>query len=132
MVPSSVVRLPALPMTLNGKIDFVALPDKVETPCPQDGTDHERETFEVLATIWAHVLPQAAVSPDANFFAAGGDSLGAARAAALAQDQGIQIEATDLFEAPVLRDLVALVAARGPRNAAPGPDESAPDTCRQV
>ena len=60
-----------------------------------------------IRTLWAQVLdsPKSEISPDANFFEYGGDSVAAIRFVALAHKSGISIDAQTLFAHPVLSDL---------------------------
>ncbi|MCD9260699.1 non-ribosomal peptide synthetase, partial [Bradyrhizobium japonicum SEMIA 5079] len=73
MVPSAFVRLAALPLTLNGKLDRKALPAPGDeayarrTYAPPQG---EMET--VLAQIWAELLGLERVGRHDNFFELGG------------------------------------------------------------
>ncbi|NUR67764.1 MAG: amino acid adenylation domain-containing protein, partial [Streptomyces sp.] len=73
MVPSAVVVLDALPLTVNGKIDRAALP----VPDPEsDGSGLlPRNTTEaLLCTLFASVLGVDRVAADGNFFDLGGNS----------------------------------------------------------
>ncbi|MFD7132159.1 amino acid adenylation domain-containing protein [Streptomyces sp. NPDC059894] len=73
MVPSAVVVLDALPLTVNGKIDHAALP----VPDLDDGAAGLRprtETEEVLCALFAEVLGIDRVAADGNFFDLGGNS----------------------------------------------------------
>ncbi|MFE7262994.1 amino acid adenylation domain-containing protein [Streptomyces sp. NPDC057592] len=82
MVPSALVALDALPLTVNGKVDNRALPAPADTgtgaaaggPPPGDALE------ELLVTLWTEVLsPARPVGTRDSFFVLGGHSLLAAR-----------------------------------------------------
>ncbi|SBS75586.1 Amino acid adenylation domain protein (fragment) [uncultured Mycobacterium sp.] len=105
MVPVAVLALPALPLTVSGKLDRRALP----TPDYQ-GIDNYRAptslTEEILVGIFAQVLGVERVGVDDSFFDLGGDSLSAMRLIAAVNaslDAGIAVRA--LFEAPTIAQL---------------------------
>ena len=113
MVPSAVVVIDALPLTVNGKLDTRALP----APEYQE-VDHYRApgnlTEEILAGIYAQVLGLDRVGVDESFFELGGDSLSAMRVVAAvnkALDAGISVRA--VFEAPSVAQLALRVGEAG-------------------
>ncbi len=73
LVPADIVRLPELPITPNGKVDWQALP----APAPPG---HAR--LDLLCRIFAEVLELPHVGPDESFFDLGGHPLLAPRLAA--------------------------------------------------
>src|ERR1700734_1572923 len=105
MVPTAVVALDALPVTVNGKLDTRALP----APDYQ-GVDRYRApnsaVEEILAGVYAEVLGLDRVGVDDSFFDLGGDSLSAMRLIAAvntALDAGLAVRA--VFEAPTIAQL---------------------------
>ncbi|MPZ39503.1 MAG: amino acid adenylation domain-containing protein [Rhizobiales bacterium] len=101
MVPSRIMVLAALPLTPNGKIDRRALPDPQGT-----ATAHvppRTETEAALATIWADLLGQKAISVTDNFFELGGDSLIAIQVAnRIKRDFGYELALRELFKTPTI------------------------------
>ena len=105
MVPTAIVALDALPLTVNGKLDTRALP----APEYQD-TDHYRAPASavegLLAGIYSQVLGVQRVGVDDSFFDLGGDSLSAMRLVAAvntALKAGLSLRT--LFEAPTIAQL---------------------------
>ncbi|BBZ31542.1 hypothetical protein MCNF_01470 [Mycolicibacterium confluentis] len=105
MVPSAVVVLEVLPLTVNGKLDKRALPAPEYTD-----TDRYRApsnpTEEILAGIYARILDLDLVGADDSFFDLGGDSLSAMRLVAAINttlDTGLAVRT--LFDAPTVAQL---------------------------
>src|SRR5262249_21353439 len=75
MMPSAIVRLESFPLTLNGKLDYQALPDPSgERPRPEETFVAARNPLEViLSRIWAIVLGIERIGVDDNFFELGGN-----------------------------------------------------------
>ena len=114
MLPADFVRLDALPLTANGKIDRKALPD----PIPQLEVKFTapRTPVEVrLAGIWRQVLDLKRVSVHANFFELGGHSLLAARVVSRAREEfDRQFSLHDLFDSPTIAGWAEKIEANGP------------------
>ncbi|KAL2918346.1 hypothetical protein HK105_202273 [Polyrhizophydium stewartii] len=110
MVPSAVVVLEAMPMNVNGKVDKKALAAMhVEIAVDALQTDTER----ALAAVWSQVLGVhvAGIGRATSFFALGGDSISAIKAAAAMQRAGISITVPQLFKAQTVARVAALVDA---------------------
>ncbi|WP_246763631.1 non-ribosomal peptide synthetase [Rhizobium sp. 007] len=111
MVPSAFVRLAALPLTANGKLDRKGL------PAPEDDA-YARAAYEApqggietaLAAIWAELLGVERVGRHDHFFELGGHSLLAVQLSSrLSQAVGVALPLTRLFANPVLADLAASI-----------------------
>lgn len=64
-----------------------------------------------LARVWEDVLALAPIGVDDDFFDLGGDSLRAfALIAAIKRDRGVSLKPRDLFDAPTIAGLAALIA----------------------
>ncbi|HZB96710.1 MAG TPA: amino acid adenylation domain-containing protein, partial [Herpetosiphonaceae bacterium] len=81
MVPASFVRLDALPLNPNGKLDRQALPmpDRASSDGDTPFVGPRTPVEELLAQIWTDLLGLPRISVHANFFALGGHSLLAAQ-----------------------------------------------------
>ncbi|WP_373568275.1 amino acid adenylation domain-containing protein [Bradyrhizobium cajani] len=110
MVPSAFVRLAALPLTVNGKLDRKALaaPDD-EAYAPRAYEPPQGEIEITLAQIWAELLGVERVGRHDDFFELGGHSLLAVQLLSRALDAGFNFTAADLFQAPVLRELASKI-----------------------
>lgn len=121
MVPDAYVKLAALPITPNGKLDRAALPAPDADNMLPDADDRGRETVvaasltpveERVADIVGKLLKldDAATDIDANFFLLGGHSmLGTQIIARVADSFGVDVTLRTLFEAPSVRQLSAEV-----------------------
>ncbi|MFE6664953.1 amino acid adenylation domain-containing protein [Streptomyces sp. NPDC057697] len=107
MVPSALVPLPEIPLTPNGKVDRTALP-LPETSPNHRGTAPRSAAERHVAAAWCEVLelPGQDLDIDADFFALGGDSFSALRAARLI---GPDLRVVSLFTHPTVRELAALL-----------------------
>jgi hypothetical protein len=116
MIPAAYVRLEAMPLTANGKLDRKALPaPEAEAYATRsyEAPVGERETM--LAAIWAEVLKLERVGRHDNFFDLGGHSLLALRVIIRLQGElSLEVKISDLFARPVLVEF-----ARGLEKAAP-------------
>ncbi|MET9210698.1 MULTISPECIES: amino acid adenylation domain-containing protein [unclassified Nocardia] len=126
LVPEAFVVLDTLPRTVNGKLDRAALPAPVfEAAAFRAPTT---PTEQLVAEVYAEILGVDAVGADDDFFALGGNSLLATRAAArisAALDRAVGVRL--LFEAPAVTDLALRVhrsaeLAALPLVAGPRPD----------
>jgi amino acid adenylation domain-containing protein len=112
MVPAQFVRLQAMPLTPNGKVDRAALPAPsrswLETGEPFVAPRDELEAG--LAGIWASVLGVDRVGVTQSFFDLGGHSLTAVRLAArVERELGHRLDLASLFLAPTVEQQAALL-----------------------
>jgi amino acid adenylation domain-containing protein len=106
MIPAAYVRLDALPVTPNGKLDRKALPAPEGGAFPARGYEAPSgRVEEALAEIWAGLLGVERVGRRDHFFELGGHSLLAVRVVSrVRQVLGVKAQPGDLFERPVLAD----------------------------
>lgn len=110
MVPALFVRLPALPMTPNGKVDRAALPAPDTTNTLRDGDIvlPGTPTEQRLAEIMAPLLDLEQIGIDDNFFMLGGHSLlGTQIIMRIAATFGVTLTLLILFQSPTIRQLSA-------------------------
>ncbi|WP_030843619.1 non-ribosomal peptide synthetase [Streptomyces sp. NRRL F-4474] len=135
MVPARVLRVDALPLTVNGKLDRKALAEQAEQAeraeraeragaagAEQDAPPVAPGTaVTALVAIFTATLPTAAVDADCDFFRAGGDSILAITVVNRARSLGLTITPRDVFLFRTPRALAAHLAATAPGAATPAP-----------
>jgi amino acid adenylation domain-containing protein len=115
MIPTAWMRLDALPLNTNGKLDRGALP----TPNPE--LEHTvafhaptTPTEITLAKIWADVLKRERIGTDDDIFALGADSIQIFQITARANRQGVPILAKHLMKQRTLGNAAAYIDDAGP------------------
>ncbi|MGP6459925.1 non-ribosomal peptide synthase/polyketide synthase [Pseudomonas parakoreensis] len=111
MVPGAFVRLDALPLTPNDKIDRKALPEPgADAVINRPYVAPEGEVETALAQIWSEVLGVEQVGRHDNFFELGGHSLLAVKLVNLLQRAGLQLSLAELFQHPSIESAAALLS----------------------
>jgi amino acid adenylation domain-containing protein len=120
LVPSMIIDVDALPMTPSGKIDRRALPGPSRTE-QYDGDPARSVTWpstgaqHAVGEVFAELLPVRWRRVDDDFFQLGGHSiLAAALVHRLRERCGVLISLSDLFAAPTIAELAALVQRARP------------------
>ena len=108
-IPSVFVQLAALPLSANGKVNRLSLPDPGQSR-PRLSSDYvapRTPEEERLAVIWREVLRLERVGVNDNFFELGGHSLLAAQVVARVRAEfKIEIALRVLFESPTVALMV--------------------------
>ena len=108
MVPSHVVFMESLPITLNGKIDTKRLPE-IEVK-QSDYIAPSTETEKKLEKIWCDILDMEQVSINSDFFDLGGDSLCSIKLVSEVYSVfNIKIGIKDIFKASKIKSLAELI-----------------------
>ena len=108
MLPSLFVKIEALPVTANGKIDRTALPEPaIEPPLRDEAFVAPQSPIEKrLAEIIRALLHLSSVGVNDNFFLLGGHSLlGTQLIVKIRSTFGVDLSLRSLFDAPTIADL---------------------------
>ncbi len=120
MLPSFIVFLDRLPLTINGKLDRAALPAPLARTAALRAPETRVEC--VLARLFSDALGVAEVGLDDNFFALGGHSLNATQILwAIERELGVSLPFRALFQASTLADLAREVETSEPAAIAAAP-----------
>nr|WP_268893041.1 non-ribosomal peptide synthetase [Paenibacillus lutrae] len=111
MLPSQVVMLDGLPLTVNGKLDRAKLPRPERGTSRGEGATPPRNEWEAqLAALWEELLDVEAIGMEDDFFELGGHSLKATQLAAqMRQRWGIEMPLQQIFATPTVADMSAYV-----------------------
>ena len=111
MIPSQLVLLDRLPLTVNGKVDKASLPRPSEGAAVRPAHRLPRDDRERLVVqVWSELLGHDIGLHD-NFFSAGGDSITALRGIARLRTSGYTVSMQEVFRNP---DAAAVAAAMKP------------------
>jgi amino acid adenylation domain-containing protein len=108
MLPTTIVRLPTLPLTSNGKVDRRALPapDSSRPNLEQVYIAPRTPVEETLATIWSQVLGVEKIGVQDNFFELGGHSLLATQVVSRVREAfQVEVPLPTLIETPTISGL---------------------------
>ncbi|UNO41478.1 non-ribosomal peptide synthetase [Streptomyces sp. MST-110588] len=113
MVPSALVVLDELPLTINGKVDRRALPapDSTLFAPTAERVAPRNELEEVLAGIWSQALQLDGIGVHDNFFELGGNSIVSIQVISRVRKAfGIEVSARALFDRPTIAEFAERVA----------------------
>ena len=129
MIPSSFVRLDALPRLENGKTDRAALPDPQWPSSTETAGPAPSDPIERLHACWRDLLGVAADASNASFFSLGGSSLAASRLIARVRAEfGLDIGLQAFFENPTFANLEAMLETAPRTRAMPNGAANEPGT----
>ncbi|WP_172437238.1 non-ribosomal peptide synthetase [Lysobacter enzymogenes] len=120
MLPAATVVLPALPLTVNGKVDRARLPAPEERPDVADYAEPHTALQRSLAGIFAEVLRLDRVGLHDDFFELGGHSLLAMRVVAQLRAQlALELPLRAIFDHPTVAALEQAAQSAGAALTAP-------------
>ncbi|KAH8665275.1 hypothetical protein BGZ60DRAFT_540731 [Tricladium varicosporioides] len=143
MVPSLFIPIGYVPMTLTAKVDrkllklnaskFTTEEFEIYSLASQHKTATTTTTEKQLQHLWAEVLNKdpGTIGANDSFFRLGGDSITAMKLVTAAREVGMIISVADIFQAPELSKMAAILGSLGVGDAteaeAPRPFELLPD-----
>jgi amino acid adenylation domain-containing protein/non-ribosomal peptide synthase protein (TIGR01720 family) len=108
MLPSYIIQVPRIPLTIQGKIDKQALPSPTDSKNdPLHYSEPQTEGERALAKIWAEVLNRDIIYLEDNFFELGGDSILIIIAISKAREHNICLAPKDFFTTTTLKELAS-------------------------
>ncbi|MGW4383544.1 amino acid adenylation domain-containing protein [Kitasatospora sp. NPDC004531] len=111
LVPARIVRLDALPLTRNGKVDRAALPlPEAAAPDPEGHAAPRDDLERFLCEQWQQVLGRELVGLDDDFFDLGASSLTAAMlAGAIQREYAVDFSGVLILTHPTVREVAELL-----------------------
>ncbi|MGF7029123.1 amino acid adenylation domain-containing protein/non-ribosomal peptide synthase protein (TIGR01720 family) [Paenibacillus mucilaginosus] len=113
MIPSFIMQLDSLPLTVNGKVDRRALP-KPDHAVRSDAVyvAPRNETEDRLADIWKSVLKRQHIGVKDNFFELGGHSLSAASLTGrIYKELNLELPLREVFRYPTIEGMARVIGA---------------------
>jgi thioesterase domain-containing protein/acyl carrier protein len=109
MIPSAIVTIEQIPLTVNGKLDISALP-KPDALASVSITSSEDEVSMQLEVIWQEILKVSPIGHRQSFFELGGHSLLAIRLVKRIEEQfGRELPLAAVFEASTIEQMSELL-----------------------
>lgn len=116
MVPSYIVEIEKMPLTVNGKINKQALPPPDKTTSGARALVAPQNQLEAaLVPIWEHILKKQPIGIDDNFFELGGHSINAINLInRIHREIGLRLEINSMFNHATIRDQAAFISLENP------------------
>jgi amino acid adenylation domain-containing protein len=132
MVPSAIVTLRSLPLTLNGKVDRGALPAPglASTGLEESYVAPRTALEEVVASFWAETVGVARVGVNDNFFELGGHSLLAMQVISRVREEfQVELPVRSIFDGMTVEGMAQAILAGEPE---PGRSEKVAQVLKTV
>ncbi|SHO52357.1 non-ribosomal peptide synthetase [Anaerocolumna xylanovorans] len=109
MVPSCIIQIERIPVTLNGKADRKKLMSYIPEVTAGNYEKPQSNMEVVLTDVWQEALTIREIGINDNFFDIGGDSIIAMTLTSYANKKNIAISVSDLYAYPTIKKLAAYV-----------------------
>ena len=116
MIPSQIILLDELPLSLNGKVDRNKL-SAYEFSRDELQTEYKEATVpveEILVRIWKNILAVDKIGVNDNFFELGGDSIISIQIISQAIQNGLRITPKQIFQYQTIAELASVVEYSAP------------------
>ncbi len=113
MVPATLICLPELPLTVNGKVDIRQLPDPQFVDPTLDYRAPENALQQTLVTVWEAVLGTTGIGIADNFFERGGDSILCIKLISRARKENINLGVREIYNNPTIESMALLAMNSG-------------------
>ena len=97
MIPSFVIKLNKIPLTVNGKVDKNALPEVDFNDLYVEYVPPRNETEKIIVNAFEVIFEQEKISINDDFVRLGGDSIIAIRLISLLRDSNVRVTARDIL-----------------------------------
>ena len=110
MVPSYFIKIEALPLTANGKIDRKALPEPDLAGLKREYVEPVNETEEKLIEIWSQILGVGQIGTTDDFFELGGHSLKATvLVSRIHKEFEVELPLEQVFDNPTIKEMAQYI-----------------------
>ncbi|MDO6428137.1 amino acid adenylation domain-containing protein, partial [Thalassotalea sp. 1_MG-2023] len=105
MLPHQFIHVQALPLNVNGKVDRTKLLAMLDGQQTLASIEADETLESTLVDIFQEVLQLADVNTEQSFFDIGGDSISAIQISGLAEQRGIELTVSTIFEHKTINDI---------------------------
>lgn len=110
MIPTYIIDLKEIPITVNGKIDKGLLrKPEIAVIENTEFTAHRNDEEKILAEAICDVLDIKSAMAKQNFYQLGGDSIKAIQVAAKLNEKGFRIKVKDILSNPIIEDMALYI-----------------------
>ncbi len=107
MLPMYYIKLEALPLTSNGKLDYKKLPE-ADSLVVDDYHAPSTTIEKLLVKHWSDVLKVPVISTTDNYFLIGGDSIKSIQISSKMRADGFEVSVQDIFRNPTIKALASV------------------------